>query len=115
MAKALVIKFKSVRAANETRGVIDGLNIVMDASVSTSNEVKREQNSDEIKDWIDDSNEARNKQHQEKVRIFHSSVQLRIRVKPLFAVLSKAFLFPRPSKPFFTAAVMFAGSERDYT
>ncbi|XP_020607936.1 LOW QUALITY PROTEIN: polycystic kidney disease protein 1-like 2 [Orbicella faveolata] len=66
MAQALVIKFKSVRAANETRGIIDGLNIVMRASVDTSNEVKLEQSSDEIKDWIDDSNEARNKQYQEK-------------------------------------------------
>lgn len=73
MAKALVIKFKSVRAANETRDIVDGLNIIMEASVSMSNEVKRQQNSDEIKDWIDDSNEARNKQHQEKVMILHSS------------------------------------------
>ena len=73
MAKALVIKFKSVRAANETRDIVDGLNIIMEASVSMSNEVKRQQNSDEIKDWIDDSNKARNKQHQEKVMILHSS------------------------------------------
>jgi len=78
MAQALVIKFKSVRAANETRGIIDGLNIVMRASVDTSNEVKLEQSSDEIKDWIDDSNEARNKQYQEKVRQVDSNIQLRI-------------------------------------
>ena len=69
MAKALVIKFKSVRARNETRDILRGLNIVVGASLATSNEVKREQNSDEIKDWIDDSNEARNKQHQEKVKL----------------------------------------------
>ena len=68
MAQTLVTKFKSVRAANESRGIIDGLNMVMKASVDTSNEVKLEQSSNEIKDWIDDSNEARNKQYQEKVR-----------------------------------------------
>ncbi|PFX17783.1 Polycystic kidney disease protein 1-like 2 [Stylophora pistillata] len=66
MAEALVIKFKSFQAANESRDIIRGLNIILEASVSTSNEVKRQQNSDEIKDWIDDSNEARNKDHQEK-------------------------------------------------
>ena len=82
MAQALVTKFKSVRAANESRGIIDGLNMVMKASVDTSNEVKLEQSSDEIKDWIDDSNEARNKQYQEKVRKVDSSIQLRICSKP---------------------------------
>ena len=79
MAQALVIKFKSVRAANETRGIIDGLNIVMKTSVDTSNEVKLEQSSNEIKDWIDDRNEARNKQYQEKVRKVDSNSQLRVR------------------------------------
>ena len=79
MAQALVIEFKSVRAANEARGIIDGLNIIMKTSVDTSNEVKLEQSSDEIKDWIDDSNEARNKQYQEKVRKVDSNIQLRIR------------------------------------
>lgn len=74
MARALVVKFKNVRAADETRSIIDGLNIIMEASVSTSNEVKREQSSDEIKDWIDDSNEARNKQYQEKVKLFNSNI-----------------------------------------
>ena len=69
MAKALVIKFKSFQAANETREIIRGLSIILEASMSTSNEVKRQQNSGEIKDWIDDSNEARNKDHQEKVRL----------------------------------------------
>lgn len=69
MAKALVIKFKSFQAANVTREIIRGLSIILEASVSTSNEVKRQQNSGEIKDWIDDSNEARNKDHQEKVRL----------------------------------------------
>ena len=79
MAQALVIEFKSVRATNEARGIIDGLNIIMKTSVDTSNEVKLEQSSDEIKDWIDDSNEARNKQFQEKVRKVDSNIQLRIR------------------------------------
>ena len=82
MAQALVIKFKTVRAANETRGIIDGLNIIMKTSVDTSNEVKLEKSSDEIKDWIDDSNEARNKQYQEKVRKVHSNIQLRMRSQP---------------------------------
>ena len=73
MAQALVMKFKSAQAATETKGIIDGLNIVMKASVDTSNEVKLAQSSNEIKDWIDDSNEARNKQDQEKVRQQHST------------------------------------------
>ena len=86
MAQALVTKFKSVRAANETRGIIDGLNMVMKASVDTSNEVKFEQSSDEIKDWIDDSNKAKNKQYQEKVRTVDSNIQLRIPSKPFLTV-----------------------------
>lgn len=67
MAKALVTKFKSVRADKTSRDIIDGLNFVVDASVSTSTEIKRQQGSGEIMDWIDDSNEARNKDYQAKV------------------------------------------------
>lgn len=96
MAKVLVIKFKNVRAANETRGIIDGLNIVMKASVATSNEVKLDQSSDEIEDWIDDSNEARNKQYQEKVRKVDSNIQLRIHSLLVLAARSRAFLVPGP-------------------
>lgn len=96
MAQALVIKFKSVRAASETRGIVDGLNIVMKASVDISNEVKLEQSSDEIKDWIDDSNEARNKQYQEKVRKVDSGIQLCICNKLFLTVLSRAFFVSGP-------------------
>lgn len=97
MARALVIKFKRVRAANETRGIIDGLNIVMEASVSTSNEVKREQNSDEIKDWIDDSNEARNKQHQEKVLIYTAMLNCAFVFSLSLLFYPQHSFFPRPS------------------
>lgn len=96
MAQALVINFKSVRAASETRGIVDGLNIVMKASVDISNEVKLEQSSDEIKDWIDDSNEARNKQYQEKVRKVDSGIQLCICNKLFSTVLSRAFFLLGP-------------------
>lgn len=69
MAKALATTFKSVRADNITKNILIGLNFVLDAAVATSSDIKREQGSSEIRDWIDDSNEARNKDHQEKVTI----------------------------------------------
>ena len=72
MAKALVTTFKSVRADNASRDILYGLNYVLEASVAMSSEIKREQGSDEIMDWIDDSNEARNKDHQEKVRFYNN-------------------------------------------
>ena len=73
MAKALATTFKSVRADNITKNILTGLNFVLDAAVATSSEIKREQGSSEIRDWIDDSNEARNKDHQEKVTIWSIS------------------------------------------
>lgn len=73
MAKALATTFKSVRADNITKNILIGLNFVLDAAIATSNDVKREQSSSEIRDWIDDSNEARNKDHQEKVTIWSIS------------------------------------------
>ena len=73
MAKALATTFKSVRADNITKNILTGLNFVLDAAVATSSEIKREQGSSEIKDWIDDSNEARNKDYQEKVTIWSIS------------------------------------------
>lgn len=69
MAKTLVTTFKSVRADQTTRDILYGLNYVVEASVTTSTEIKRKERSGEIKDWIDDSNEARNKDHQAKVRV----------------------------------------------
>ena len=73
MAKALATTFKSVRADNITKNILTGLNFVLDAAVATSSDIKREQGSTEIRDWIDDSNEARNKDHQEKVTIWSIS------------------------------------------
>lgn len=73
MAKALATTFKSVRADNITKNILIGLNFVLDAAVATSSDIKREQGSSEIRDWIDDSNEARNKDHQEKVTIWSIS------------------------------------------
>ena len=73
MAKALATTFKSVRADNITKNILIGLNFVLDAAIATSSDVKREQGSSEIRDWIDDSNEARNKDHQEKVTIWSIS------------------------------------------
>lgn len=73
MAKALATTFKSVRADNVTKDILTGLNSVLDAAIATSSDIKREQGSSEIRDWIDDSNEARNKDHQEKVTIWSIS------------------------------------------
>ena len=73
MAKTLATTFKSVRADNITKNILTGLNFVLDAAVATSSDIKREQGSTEIRDWIDDSNEARNKDHQEKVTIWSIS------------------------------------------
>ena len=67
MAKTLVTKFKSVPAEKTIKGILVGLKYVLEASVAMGNEIKEEQSSSEIKDWIDDSNEARNKDHQVKV------------------------------------------------
>lgn len=73
MAKALATTFKSVRADNVTKDILTGLNSVLDAAIATGSDIKREQGSSEIRDWIDDSNEARNKDHQEKVTIWSIS------------------------------------------
>ena len=73
MVKALATTFKSVRADNITKNILTGLNFVLNAAVATSSDIKREQGSTEIRDWIDDSNEARNKDHQEKVTIWSIS------------------------------------------
>lgn len=68
MAKTLVTKFKSVRADKTTKDILHGLSHVTEASLSRSNEIKLQQRSNEIRDWVDDSNEVRNKDHQAKVR-----------------------------------------------
>lgn len=67
MAENLVAKFKGTRAENMTKDILNGLSHVIEGSVAMSNHAKLEQGSDEIKDWIDDSNEARNKYQQAKV------------------------------------------------
>ncbi|XP_068716630.1 polycystin-1-like protein 2 [Montipora capricornis] len=61
MAETLVGKFRWVRADNPTRDILNGLSHVIEGSVTTSNQAKLEQGSSEIKDWVDDKNEARNK------------------------------------------------------
>ena len=87
MAENLVAKFKGNRADKTTKDILIGLNHVIEGSVAMSNQVKVEQGSDEIKDWIDDSNEARNKYQQAKVtqNIF---LLLNIPKKPPFFNLS---------------------------
>ena len=75
-AKTLVTKFKSVRADKTTKDILHGLSYITEASLTMSNEIKLQQRSDEIRDWVDDSNEVRNKDHQAKVRAAKIGVKL---------------------------------------
>ena len=67
MAEALVVKYQNQKARNESEAILHGITDVVEASLVTNNAVKREQQSDQINDWINDANEARNQDTLQKV------------------------------------------------
>ena len=97
MAETLVGKFRWVRADNTTRDILNGLSHVIEGSVTTSNQAKLEQGSSEIKDWVDDKNEARNKDQLAKVTAKVSFLYVIEFDQGITAVISDK----RPSKTFF--------------